>query len=603
MALLHQMIIWTTFLLCPVFATTTYKLESESYPLADPNNIQVNPSASNGLILKMTGLDTLLYELCVDSPIQFTVSDVRYSNTGNTGTIDIRIDDQLAWSYNTLPTPNSNTFLSSGSLGAGVYLLEGRYIFSIETSTTDGSGLKMDYVTVSSPQDNLQLGSTCSSINREAHIEIESFSGYDNVNMKLRSHASKQKSVLLFQDEILTFNICSLSEIDLTVNELVYSNDGNSDTITISIDQQIIESFTTISGSNGGLGWNNFTSSGQIGNTTTLSEGQHTVEITISSADAYGVELDYISFDVFGTSAIPDQLQCSSKVDIYLEAEEYNTEGGLMMTRTEASEQVSVRLITGQSLVKEICLRTDADIYFNQIIYSNDGDSDTIILKIDGNIVGHFESEAVSNFGNEWNNFRNAGISVNVTSLSKGQHTLGLEVVNGDQYGIELDVTTLTIDYGNNYITSTACPTQYSLLLEAEDFNLGTNQGIKFRRNASSGKTVYLKTGDLIKRSVCVTGNVKVDMKTIMLSNDGGSDVIGVYMQYIGVTSISTSENYQGGNGWNDIKTINIERSIFLQDGQYELEVKATNVDQYGVEIDSLTVIVATINNGTFTIC
>jgi hypothetical protein len=141
------------------------------------------------------------------------------------------------------------------------------------------------------------------------------------------------------------------------------------------------------------------------------------------------------------------------------------------------------------------------------------------------------------------------------------------------------------------------------LLLEAEDFHVGTNQGIKFRRNASSGKTVYLKTGDLIKRSVCVTGNVKVDMKTIMLSNDGGSDVIGVYMQYIGVTSISTSENYQGGNGWNDIKTINIERSIFLQDGQYELEVKATNADQYGVEIDSLTVIVTTINNGTFTIC
>lgn len=597
------MILWTTFLLCPVFATTTYKLESESYPLADPDNIQVNPSASNGLILRMTGQETLLYELCVDSSIQLTVSNVRYSNTGNTETIDIRIDDQLAWSYNTLRAPNSNKYLSSGSLGAGVYLLEGRYILSIETSTTNGSVLKLDYITVSSPQDNLQLGSNCSSINREVHIEMESFSGYDNVDIKLRSQASKQKSVLLFQDDILTFNICSLSEIDLTVNELVYSNDGNSDTITISIDQLIIGSFTTISASNGGLGWNNFTSSGQIGNTTTLSEGQHKVEITISSADSYGVELDYIRFNVFGSSAIPDQLQCSAKVDLYLEAEEYNTEGGLMMNRTEASEQVSVSLITGQSLVKEICLRTEADIYFNQIKYSNDGDSDTVILKVDGNIVGHFESEAVSNFGNEWRNFRNAGIPVNITSLSKGQHTLGLEVVNGDQYGIELDVTTLTIDYGRNYITSTVCPSQYSLLLEAEDFPVGKNQGIMFRANASSGKTVYLKTGDLIKRSVCVTGNVKVDMKTVMLSNDGGSDVIGVYMQYIGVTSISTSRNHQGGNGWNDIKTINIDRSIFLQDGQYELEVKATNADQYGVEIDSLIVIITTMNNGTFTIC
>lgn len=597
------MILWTTFLLCPVFATTTYKLESESYPLADPDNIQVNPSASNGLILKMTGQETLLYEICVDSPIQLTVSNVRYSNTGNTETIDIRIDDQLAWSYNTLRAPNSNKYLSSGSLGAGVYLLEGRYILSIETSTTNGSVLKLDYITVSSPQDNLKLGSNCSSINREAHIEMESFSGYDNVDIKLRSQASKQKSVLLFQDDILTFNICSLSEIDLTVNEMVYSNDGNSDTITISIDQHIIGSFTTISSSNGGLGWNNFTTSGQIGNKTTLSEGQHKVEITISSADSYGVELDYIRFNVFGSSAIPDQLQCSAKVDLYLEAEEYNTEGGLMMNRTEASEQVSVSLITGQSLVKEICLRTEADIYFNQIKYSNDGDSDTVILKVDGNIVGHFESEAVSNFGNEWRNFRNAGIPVNITSLSKGQHTLGLEVVNGDQYGIELDVTTLTIDYGRNYITSTVCPSQYSLLLEAEDFPVGKNQGTMFRANASSGKTVYLKTGDLIKRSVCVTGNVKVDMKTVMLSNDGGSDVIGVYMQYIGVTSISTSRNYQGGNGWNDIKTINIDRSIFLQDGQYELEVKATNADQYGVEIDSLTVIITTMNNGTFTIC
>jgi hypothetical protein len=63
----------------------------------------------------MTGLDTLLYELCVDSPIQFTVSDVRYSNTGNTDTIDIRIDDQLAWSYNTLPTADGFTCILFGS--------------------------------------------------------------------------------------------------------------------------------------------------------------------------------------------------------------------------------------------------------------------------------------------------------------------------------------------------------------------------------------------------------------------------------------------------------------------------------------------------------
>ena len=66
------------------------------------------------------------------------------------------------------------------------------------------------------------------------------------------------------------------------------------DTATVSFDGKDIGSFRTTSSSSNADPWNDFYDSGQVGDETTLAEGDHTVKISVSTTDEYGMEVDYI---------------------------------------------------------------------------------------------------------------------------------------------------------------------------------------------------------------------------------------------------------------------------------------------------------------------
>jgi hypothetical protein len=78
----------------------------------------------------------------------------------------------------------------------------------------------------------------------------------------------------------------------LQVLNVVYTNDGLSDTITLYIDGQNVGSFDTKAQSNHGHLWNEPVSSGPIGEEVYLSSGDHTVKLTVTKMGKYGIEID-----------------------------------------------------------------------------------------------------------------------------------------------------------------------------------------------------------------------------------------------------------------------------------------------------------------------
>lgn len=119
-----------------------------------------------------------------------------------------------------------------------------------------------------------------------------------------RSEASRQKTL-----RIVDYNRTYTVELDLCldpyydeqnttifVNDIVYSNDGPSDTVYVRINKENIGNFTTLERWRNGYKWNVFRNSGRIGPSLTLPKGVHTLEIEVET-DKWGVELDRIEIN------------------------------------------------------------------------------------------------------------------------------------------------------------------------------------------------------------------------------------------------------------------------------------------------------------------
>ena len=92
-----------------------------------------------------------------------------------------------------------------------------------------------------------------------------------------------------------------------------YSNDGPSDNITVWLDGEYVDRFETVNHKKEGAFWNKIVESGLLGNTKALTAGNHTLNVSVSSVDVHGVEIDEVIVDVL----CEDIEECSETLIIF----------------------------------------------------------------------------------------------------------------------------------------------------------------------------------------------------------------------------------------------------------------------------------------------
>ena len=112
-----------------------------------------------------------------------------------------------------------------------------------------------------------------------------------------RSEASNKMTVLLFESESIEHRFTTSSNCVFMLRGLHYSNDGLTDNVTLSINGQFIVQVETIQEYRDGHLWNEIRDSGSIGKEISITPGQHSLEISVTSSDSYGVEIDVTILD------------------------------------------------------------------------------------------------------------------------------------------------------------------------------------------------------------------------------------------------------------------------------------------------------------------
>lgn len=113
-----------------------------------------------------------------------------------------------------------------------------------------------------------------------------------------RSEASGRKAVHLIQGQYLEYTFCVRKETKVQVSNIRFSNDGPHDEYVIEIDGNVVGKFETGTQTGSGAAWNDYHSSGQVGNPVDLGAGSHKVKLTTVFSDQWGAEVDFITLDV-----------------------------------------------------------------------------------------------------------------------------------------------------------------------------------------------------------------------------------------------------------------------------------------------------------------
>lgn len=128
-------------------------------------------------------------------------------------------------------------------------------------------------------------------------LEREAENGRGDGSPMSRSNASGSQTVLLLATESHTLDFTSPYTGDghLSVR---YSNDnfGSLETVALRLDGQLIGSFPAQDTGDFGLGWNQFSNSPQFG-PLDLAPGPHSLVISVSGGDGFGVEIDQARFE------------------------------------------------------------------------------------------------------------------------------------------------------------------------------------------------------------------------------------------------------------------------------------------------------------------
>lgn len=132
-----------------------------------------------------------------------------------------------------------------------------------------------------------------------------------------------------------------------------------------------------------------------------------------------------------------------------LELEKFSP-SAMRMPRSGASGNFTVLFKDRDFVQIEFCLRAASDVNVRNIVYSNDGPTDSIRTSIDDIHMGSFETSYFEGGGGGWNIFRSSGVQGNNLKLEVGRHLLLIEVLNSDRYGVEID--NILISIGDNFL-------------------------------------------------------------------------------------------------------------------------------------------------------
>ena len=133
---------------------------------------------------------------------------------------------------------------------------------------------------------------------RRCYIELEAETGRFNGIVMERSSASDEHTVLLTLAERIEYSIRVFNEHLMEVRGLTYSNDGESDNISVSINGKTFGIVETIGERGEGHLWNVFRNSGPLEEELLVPPGEHDLQIVVTSRDLNGVEIDKISLEL-----------------------------------------------------------------------------------------------------------------------------------------------------------------------------------------------------------------------------------------------------------------------------------------------------------------
>ena len=131
-------------------------------------------------------------------------------------------------------------------------------------------------------------------------VSFEAEYGTSNGVEQFRSSASNGITVLIKSGDKIEHTFQTNSSCEVSVTNIAYSNDGLSDSVSVTIDETAIGTFQSVAASRNGMLWDVFKTSGPIGNAFEISPGEHVLTLTVTSdsADDYGVEIDKTTLSV-----------------------------------------------------------------------------------------------------------------------------------------------------------------------------------------------------------------------------------------------------------------------------------------------------------------
>ena len=147
------------------------------------------------------------------------------------------------------------------------------------------------------------------------------------------------------------------------------------------------------------------------------------------------------------------------RVDI--EAEHGVSTNGVQMYRSKASNGITVLVKQGENITFEFKVTpSTCQLTIDNIQYSNDGISDTLLLYLNTTIIGQFTSTAVMRY-EPGTIFRRSSQVGNPVQVFQGTNKLQILAKITDEYGVELDKISLQFNCSNTTIALSAsdvCP-------------------------------------------------------------------------------------------------------------------------------------------------
>lgn len=225
--------------------------------------------------------------------------------------------------------------------------------------------------------------------------------------------------------------------------------------------------------------------------------------------------------------------------------------------------------------------------------YSNDSSADTVAVFYDSKKVGECRTSVLTTHNHQWNLFADCP-QIGMIALTPGKHSLRLEVLKADSYGLDVDYVSLTEHIIPREMAS--------LRLEAEDANLGNESGaekssvsgVTSRNGASDLAAMHLAKGDILSWPFSANSN-KSGLYALVLrySNDGAEDTLAINVdgKQVGkcITDSTIGGGFRNGQFWDEFRSCR-SSSVLLTPGEHNLRLSVSASDRHGVEVDYIEI-------------